>query len=508
MTTTVMTWIALGLYAALTAWLTIRSVMKTQDLKSFSIGSGDIPPALIGLSLIAQLTSVATFVINPGFIYFYGVSGLMGLGFSAALGITLGLIFFSARFRKVGTQVAALTLPQWIGARYNSVVLRLIFSVLSLALITFAVLIVVGVSLVLAGMLNIKVFWVISGLVIFVLSYVMIGGANTHAYTNAIQAVIMLIVALILIGSGVHYFFQDGGLLGKIATINPNLTTLVNPKSLYFRNFFEVFICNFLVGLAIVCQPHIVSKSLYLKEDSHVRQYLTVALIAGIVFLGVMVVGLYARVALPPQTKLDMVVPHYIAATFAPWLKVVISIGLLCAGLSTLEGILLALSGIFSSDIYLTFLAKDEDENQNRKKALAFGRTAMVVVAIVTIWLARWQVNNPSGGSVAIFAQYGVYLLFTTAFFPLACGMFLPKVSREAVTAGVISAFITYLVVAFNKITFMSNNPAFLATCALIVGWCVIGIVTMIKPNAEESATSTKEETPETSTETEASATA
>ncbi len=522
-------WLALSLYVAVTILLTIRGLLKTDSLKNFAVGSRDIHPAFVGLSLTAQLTSVATFVVNPGLIYAYGISGLLGMGGAASLGIILGLVFFSNRFRAMGTRVAALSVPQWIGTRYQSKGLRIFFAILSLALVSFVVLIIVAIAKVLFGMLipplvdmtkaeqlgqtlsvvsKLLYGWNVRtiaeqalffqqvlavGAVVFVFSYVMLGGANTSAYTNTIQAIIMLVVAVILIGSGLHLFFQEGGFFGKLAAIQPELAQVVNPKSLYFRNFFEVFVCNFVVGCAIVCQPHIVSKALYLKEERDVRTYLLVGLLAGVVFMLVMLVGLYARLTLKGQYNFDTVVIVYIVQNFSAGVQVLISVGLLAAGISTLEGILLALSTIFSNDLYLGLqreAAKDEAEEEARgKRAMWFGRAGMVLLGILSLWLAFGQLKNPTGRSVAIFGQYGVYLLFTVSFLPLACGMFFPKVSRRAIALGTVISTVAYFAVAFGKITFMHNNPAFLATMATFAGWAVIGGMYLIGDRAEDTDT-------------------
>ncbi len=477
MSSAILPWCAIAIYVLITVVLTVRGALRTRSLSGYAVGNRDIPAALVGLSLTAQLTSVATFVINPGLVFHYGVSGLAGLGLAAALGITVGLLFFSARFRKMGSQVAALTVPQWIGNRYRSGGLRSLFSVLSLGLVAYAVLIVVALSLVLGGLLGLPPAALVVVITAFVVVYVMIGGANTHAYTNAIQAVVMLVVALVLVGSGLPLLWRDGGLLATLARTDPNLVTITNPSSLYFRNLFEVFGCNFIVGVALVCQPHIVSKALYLDDDRQLRSYLGVAVAAGMVFLSVLVVGLYARTVVPAATPVDQVVPLYIFQAFPPLMQVLIGIGMLCAGFSTLEGILLALASIFSIDVYpaLSGIPGFRSATSERS-ALRFGRAAMVLVAVLTIGLARHQLAHPTGGSVAIFAQYGVYLLFTASFLPLACGMFLPRVGTRLVALGVAAALAGYIGTAALQLTGMHNNPAFLATCGIAAGWLVIGV--------------------------------
>ncbi len=488
-----MAWVAVGIYVAVTIALTIRGALKTKDLKSFAVGSKDIPPVFVGLSLAAQLTSVATFVVNPGLIYKYGVAGLLGFALAAPCGVMLGLVLFSKRFLTVGGRVAALTVPQWIGKRYESPMMQYLFAVISLALVAFAVLIVVGLAYALGQALGVPAFlpgeaggaavynpqftWLIAVVVGFVFTYMMIGGVNTSAYTNALQAIVMFVVAIILLGSGVHLFFDGEGFLTRLAAIDPNLVSVTNAASPYFRNLFEIFFCNFLVGIAIVCQPHVVAKVLYLKNEEQVTSYLLTATLVGLVFSFLMIVGLYARLTLPPIDRMDLVVPTYVAATFSPIVQVVIMLGILCAGLSTLEGLLLSLSTIFSTDMFLPLLKRGrsdlapEAEADLGRQALFYGRLLLVVTALVIIWLSVGQVQNPVGGSVAIFGMYGVYFLFTTTFFPLAAGMFLPNVGRQAVFVGVVVSGLTYLGIAWFQVTTMHNNPAFLASMAIVMGW-------------------------------------
>jgi len=491
-----LTIVALSVYVLATLVLTVRGAMQTSSVKSFALGAGAIHPGWIGLSLTAQLTSVATFVVNPGLVYAFGVSALMGLGVAAGLGITIGLLAFSGKFRQVGSRIAALSIPQWIGTCYQSNFLRVFFAIISLCLATFIVLIAVAICNVLANLLGIVEptgkYALLGAVVVFVFTYTLAGGAATSTYTNAIQATIMLIVALILIGSGIELINGKPDLFTRLSDMDPKLLEWTNPMSPYFRTWFEVFFCNFLVGLAIVCQPHILGKALLIREESQMKTYLGVAVMAGSVFLGVMLVGLYAKVTLPPMARIDLVVPAYITQVFSSWTQVIIGIGMLCAGISTLEGILLALSVIFSNDIF-PFLVKrqeGEPEEDYSRKALMFGRTCLVFVGLISIWMAIEQMRNPTGGSVAIFAQYGVYLLFTASFLPLACGMFLPQVKRMAVTAGTVAAVIGYAAPHFLKISMYNNNPAFLATCGILLSWIVMIVIHNLSPgqnNAEHA---------------------
>jgi len=467
-TTVTLGWFAVVAYFAVTGFVAIRHARRVKSVASYAVGNRGIPPAVVGLSLAAQLTSVATFVVNPGLVFAYGYAALLGYGVAAGLGITLGLAFFSRRFRSHGARVQALTVPQWIGARYGSRALRAGFAILSFGLVTFATLIVVALAVVVGRLLALPPEWVAAGLVTIAVAGVMVGGASGHAWTNAVQAAIMVVVAAILLAKGLP-LLAEGGVTGRLAAIDPHLVGLSNPASPFFRNAFEVVICNFVIGLAIVCQPHIIAKALYLRDDREVRAYLAPAIGVGLLFTGVLVTGLWARLALSGAVPIDRVVSSWIAVAFPAGVQVLVTVGLLCAGLSTLEGILLALSATVSADFYPLVTGKAPE-----RAALAVGRWALVVVAVATVGLAVWQISHPTAGTVAIFAQYGVYLLFSASFLPLACGMFLPRVRPGVVAAAVVAVVVTYLAASLCEITRFHNNPAVLATAGIAAGWLVV----------------------------------
>jgi Na+/pantothenate symporter len=289
----------------------------------------------------------------------------------------------------------------------------------------------------------------------------------------------MLIVALLMIKSGFSHIFEGPGIIAKLKEISPALAGVTNASSPYFRDLFEVFFCNFLVGLAIVCQPHILGKALLLKDNSQIKTYLGTAFAAGSVFVLIMVVGLYARISLPGVIqRSDTVVPAYIAQNFSPSMLVLISMGLLCAGISTLEGILLSLSSIFSNDIYPFIRPQKEDEQTEEyaSRALRFGRISLCIIGVICIYMSISQIQNPVGGSVAIFAQYGIYLLFSVFFLPLGCGMFIPSMKSSLVKIGVAAACAGYFIPLLIKWPVYHNNPAFLAASSIILSWTVVGI--------------------------------
>lgn len=484
MSHTTIAWAVISLYALVTLALAFRGFLRTESLRSFTLGSGEISPVVVGLSLAAQLASVATFVINPGLIYAFGIPALLAIGLATSSGIVLGLTVLSPSFRRIGADSSALTLPGWLGARYRSDRLRVAMGLVSMLLITFVVMIVVGIGYVLEGLVGVPALTGAAGTITFVFGYVLLGGANTSSYTNAAQALVMLLVAVVLVASGLPLLADGlGPFLAELAAADPNLVGWTNPASPYFRTLPEVLLANFLVGVAIVCQPHIVTKALAVKSERDLWTYLKTGIFVATAFAAVLVVGLYARLTLPVVTQIDRVVPAYVAATFSPLMQLLVSVGLLAAGLSTLEGLLLALSAILAGDLFLPLLRLvrgDGDTGARTRAAMRVARLGLAGIGLLTYQLAAQQISDPTGGSVAIFAQLGVYCVFSAAFAPMLFGIFAEDVSPRLAGLGASTAVATYLGLWALEITRFSNNPAVLSACALGVSAGVMGLGLML----------------------------
>jgi SSS family solute:Na+ symporter/sodium/pantothenate symporter len=481
MSETFLPWTLLIAYAAVIVFLAWRSRSRSSDMASFSVGSRRVPPFFIGLSLAANMTSVATFVINPGLIHAYGWAGVVGYGMAAPLGIFIGLVVTTKRFRQVGDQFTVLTVPQWLGERYQSKGLTVFFAVASMLQITFLVLIVTALVLVLMSVLQIGMWPALLMVVIFTFGYILFGGASLHVWSNSVQAITMLAVAVILVASGAAVFADGfGGFFGQLDAVAPHYGSMINPSSLLFRSFFEVVIANFVIGLAIIMQPHIISKALYLRSERDVNTYLVTAMVAGTVFTSVLLVGLYARLQLGADIPPDRVVATYITSAFAPGLRAFIMLGVLAAGFSTLEGVILALSSIFGNDFYGTLArARGVEPDQLQQRLLRVGRFFLVALAPITLLLSWWQIVSPSL-SVAIFTQNGVYGLFAATFAPVLFGIFSKRATAGLVFAAAITALVVHFGMYYGHITMYHNNPAVPATFALVISTAVMTVGTML----------------------------
>ncbi|MCK5377198.1 MAG: sodium:solute symporter family protein [Acidobacteria bacterium] len=475
MNETFLPWMLFIGYMLVIVALAWRNRQRSTNIESFSVGSRRVPPFFVGLSLAANMTSVATFVINPGLIHAYGWAGVVGYGMAAPLGIFVGLVVTTKRFRRVGDRFTVLTVPQWLGERFGDRRLTVFFAVASMLQITFLVLIVTALVLVLMSVLHLGMWPALIIVVVFTFGYILFGGASLHVWSNSMQALTMLAVAIILVASGAEIFGDGlGGFFARLDAVAPHYGSMTNPSSLLFRDFFEVVVANFIIGLAIIMQPHIISKSLYLRSERDVNHYLITAMIAGTVFTAVLLVGLYARLSLGGDLTPDTVVATYITSGFAPGLRAFIMLGVLAAGFSTLEGVILALSTIFANDFYGTIArATGMDADRLQGQLLRVGRIFLVALAPITLLLAYRQIVAPSL-SVAIFAQNGIYGLFAATFAPVLFGIFSRRADARLAFASAATALVVHFGMYYGGITHYHNNPAVPATFALVISTLVM----------------------------------
>lgn len=456
-----------------TFYLSYLGMKKTKDLKGFAIGNKDMGPILIGITMAASISSTATFVINPGFVYNHGFAAYLHYAVSASLGILTAFILLTRGFRKLGDSMGSLTIPDWIYHRYGSRGLSLFFALINLLSITFVVLILVGCSILISSLFPIsqKVSLILA--LVFVFSYVLMGGTYAHAYTNTFQGVLMILITLFLFFSGLKYF--DGGFFKALESVSHNYASIINPESNLYYDYFSVFISSFLITFALMFQPHIFSKILYIKKEADVSKFIWTTAIVGTIFGLMLFVGFYAKLAGLEIARQDMVVSQYILHEFGtgsvgPYILVFITLTLLAAGLSTLDGILVALSAMVVNDIYLPFFGKGLSPEQRTKKALSLSRIVLVTIGLISFALA-W--NPPK--LVGLFAQKGVYALAAASFVPILFGVLIDQTKFKLPVWGVWgAAFIGFAGHLILNLFMGVVNPSVSSSISMMVSFVFI----------------------------------
>jgi SSS family solute:Na+ symporter/sodium/pantothenate symporter len=424
-------WTLFAVYLLVTAGLAWLGHRKASDMKSFAIGRGDMSAVVVGITLAASIASTATFVINPGFVYVHGLSALLHFAGAVGLGLIVGLVVLSVGFRRVGARVGAMTLPHWIGERYQSRRLATLFASINMLSVCFVVLIIGGLSIVMQKTLGLSNVQSLILIVVFVFGYVTLGGVYAHAYTNTVQGIIMAAISIVIVASGFD-LLTSGSFWSDLKAIDPHLVEPINSSSSLFGSFFSVYVSGFIIGFALICQPHIITKALYVKSDREVWKFLGVAITVSLVFSSLLLVGLYARVAKIPDVPQDQVMMAYLAQTFSPEMLALVAVALLAAGMSTLDGILVSLSTIAANDL-VGPLAR------GRISGHRLSQLMLVAIAIVSFAIALYPPEL-----LGIFGQVGVYGIVAASAVPILFGILFPAMTARTATAAALTGLIAH----------------------------------------------------------------
>lgn len=447
-----------GGYVVLVYFLSWIGMRRTRDISGFSIGNKDMSPYLVGITLAASIASTATFVINPGFIYVHGLSAYLHYGLAGSAGTITAFLTLSRGFLRVGESFQALTLPDWIFHRYQHRGFSQYFAFINLLSIAFVVLILVGCSLIVTSLFPIEQKTALVLILVFVFSYVLMGGTYAHAYTNTLQGIIMLVVAVLLFVLGLKYF--DGGFFTALTGVGENYAAVYNPDSDLYYGFFSVFASGFIITYALMLQPHILTKVLYLRSAADLNKFIGTTVVVGFLFTLVLMVGFFARLSGIEVSAQDAVVVEYLNAEFSgtPLGEIFLTfimLTLLAAGMSTLDGILVSLSAMVVNDIVAPLKGKPRD-------GLLWSRWVLVGVGIIGLALA-W--NSPP--LIGLFAQKGVYGLAAASLVPMLFGVLVRTPLPLALVfgaslIGLIGHFFLHLVVGIE-------NPAVSASYAILL---------------------------------------
>ena len=100
-------WILVAGYALVILFFVVRGARGNRDLSDYALGSIAFSPVAVGLALAASMTSAATFIINPGFIALYGVTGVISYAVVLPTAALLSLVLLTKGFRRHGKSASS-----------------------------------------------------------------------------------------------------------------------------------------------------------------------------------------------------------------------------------------------------------------------------------------------------------------------------------------------------------------------------------------------------------------
>lgn len=374
--------------------------MKTLD--DFVLGGRRLGPWVSAISERASGESAWFLLGLPGAAY--------GLGFTeywSVIGIAMGILtswtFIAMPLRRATARMGAITLPDYFEMRFKdrSRSLRVVSMVVILAFYTAYV----GAQLTGAGKILNATFGISesTGILIgaaVVAGYTMLGGFLAVAWTDLIQGLLMMAVAVVLPIVGLFKIGGPAALVDKLAVRGPDFLSMTGGK-VGSAFVFGVMVGGLSWGLGYLGQPHLLTRYMAIRKTSQLRQGGLIAMgwtLAS--YWGAPMIGLVGVAVLGPSlADPEQVMPLLAKALVPGWIAGLMIAGATAAMMSTADSQLLVATSTLIEDIYVRLIRPHTSPRRlvllSRAATLvmagiatasAFGGTAMIDKVVAYAW--------------------------------------------------------------------------------------------------------------------------
>jgi len=460
--------IGLILYLCFLVFIAFWTFRLNKTMGDFLLAGRKLGTWIVTFSERASGESAWLLLGLPGVLF---ASGFLELW--VAIGCTSGILFswmFIARRLRIETgRLGALTLPDFFETRYHDSGhwLRIFSSIV----ITFFFTFYVCAQLMAAGKLfslflpitDTQAMIIGGGIIVF---YTLMGGFFAVAWTDFVQAILMVGTLVILPIIAVIELGGWNQTIGQIASANPDHLKLLGGST--GTAAFLVVVNGLAWGLGYLGMPHLLTRFMSIKNPNYLRKGAVIGISwAVLAFWGAMFVGLFGTVLFAGQEIADQekVMPLMAIELLPGWLAGILIAGALAAMMSTADSQLLVTTSSLSEDIYHKLIDKDAHQNKlvriSRVITLIVGLAAFII-ALVAKQLVYEMVAFAWSG---LGASFGPALLLT---------LWWKKATRQGILAGMITG--TVVTIAWRltpplKAALFEIVPAFFL--ALIVCYIV-----------------------------------
>ncbi|MBW2440591.1 MAG: sodium:solute symporter family protein [Deltaproteobacteria bacterium] len=358
-------------------------------MNEFFLANRQLGGFVSAMSYAATTYSAFMMVGLAGLTYKMGV-GALGFELTYLCGLVL-VVFFGPRFWLVGRRYDYLTHAQLLADRYESRAVGIVAALLCLIfLIPYAAIQLMGigylVSVISKGAISLMTAMILATSIAIVWSN--IAGLRSVAWTDALQALIMLITSIWVLFLVVDKGF--GGFNAFFEQMEQQTPRLLAGAGLFKFNVF--------FGLALpwlffpLSNPQVSQRLFVPKSVKAFKQMIGGFLIFGFIYTLVSIFwGFSARLLIPGLKEADLATPSLLALPVVPGIIVVIvMVGILSAAISTIDSILLSLSSMCARDIVKNGLHAEISE----KTELIVGKLIIPVLAAVFLLFAFWAVGK------------------------------------------------------------------------------------------------------------------
>lgn len=411
---------------------------KTNTIRDFCVANNSLGLFTCIFTFTATWFSAVSMQSVTGSVYAFGYSTILYSVVGWFLGASC-LVFAANRIRDYDI----VTIPEYFKLRYNSQKYQAFMGlIIIISYILYIIIQIKGFGLVVSELLDINYTLSILLIYLFVV-YTSFGGLFSVARTDTLN--FMLVIVGVFLAAG--YIVHD---IGSITLMHEKAAALTDGAllDLSANNLFSplmIFSTSLAWGLGTAANPQYLIRITSAKSKEIGMQMIsTSVIIMGVLYLGLMVIGIGSRVLEPSIDvigSIDRVLPYILNNKIYSNFSGIIFISILAAAISTANSQLLLLSSSFSYDIYMNLF----NQKMDHEKFLTLTRLIIFVAGTISLLLS---VNPPE--TLLVYGSY-IWTIFAVTFlFPLYGGLYWKKATLAGAVwssvGGIIGTVAFYLI--------------------------------------------------------------
>ncbi len=453
---------------------------RHRSATSFALGDQQLPSWTITLSFFATFVSSISFLALPGSAY---LSNWNAFVFSLTLPVAalIAVLFFIPIYRRINSPSAYTYLEHRFG-KWASMYASICYLLNQLMRIgTILYLLAIALHAILGW--NIPLIIILTG--VMVLIYSLLGGIQAVVWTDAIQAIVLMVGALACI---IYIILHIPGGVEEIWNIGQKEEKW-SLGSWSFDLSQPTFWVVFIYGVFINLQNYGIDQNYvqrYMASHSEAAAKRS-ALIGGLIYLPVSAMFLFIGTALyayyqsdiaslpnelATENMSDRIFPFFIVQELPSGMVGLMIAAIFAAGMSTISTSFNSAATV----IWINFFSKHEQNSNAPKKAIHILYIASVVISILGIGIGLTMINVKSAldtwwklASVFSGGMLGLFLL----------GAFAPLANARAAILGVIVGIVIILWISLSNVfsLFSSVSAPFHPYMAIVLGTSAIFLV-------------------------------
>lgn len=430
----------LVLYLGIMAFIGWYAGRKTNNIGDFFVLSGKAGVVVSGIAYFSTQFSMGTFLGTPGTIYGVGYAGMAISVPGAVFCMILPALLIGRKLITLGHKYGFLTMSDYLTDRYHSKNMSGVLGVMML----FFLVPMMGAQIIGAGVI-VHVFtglpeWVgVVGMGIIVILYCMTGGMKGAMMTDVIQGSLMIATAVVT-------FIVSIVMGGGFSNINHTLQSM-NEAYLTFPGAngympWTYYISNIVLwSFFTMGQPHLFTKFFAMKD--HKTMFKAILLgTAGMFFSATLIewAGVNGIASIQNIEKADQIIPMILQRGMNPFLASIFIAGIVAAGMSTIDGILVTTTGAVTRDIYQKIINK----NATDEAVMSLSKVVTVIIGIVVICFGVFQPGSIFEINLFAFSGMAIFVV------PILFGIYWKKATAKGAIASVIVGIISLLLFTLN----------------------------------------------------------